>query len=280
MALNRFFMNMFAKILISVFSAFSLSAACDAGLWLNAVDLRRDSTIASLFNAVDDSLYEISKTTEWSELAGLCGCSGGGIFMQSRHVDLMGAGWHLNWCGNPDSVVFYAEKVQYHTKNLILKTSSVLFGQVQSLKKLIVEKGCETDSVYEFSNKELIPENVKKGIYVVDIPVPSENVLVPQSVRLLKTYYPNGKLAREIQFSQGLRNGYDKRYFPSGKKYIVNHYKNGLMDGMQIKHFRSGKKSLEVKYKNGKHVGIVKYYSEEDGSVTIKEIDELTGFEW
>ncbi len=148
------------------------------------------------------------------------------------------------------------------------------------MKKLIVEKGCETDSVYEFSNKELIPENVKKGIYVVDIPVPSENVLVPQSVRLLKTYYPNGKLAREIQFSQGLRNGYDKRYFPSGKKYIVNHYKNGLMDGMQIKHFRSGKKSLEVKYKNGKHAGIVKDYSEQDGSVIIKEIDELTGFEW
>lgn len=275
-------MNMFAKILISVFSAFSLSAACDAGLWLNAVDLRRDSTIASLFNAVDDSLYEINKTTEWSVIPNGCNCIGGagGIFLQSRHVDLMGTGWHLNWCGNPDSVVFYREEVQYRTKDLILKTSSVLFGQVQTLKKLIVEKGCETDSVYEFSDKELIPENAKKGIYVVDIPVPSENVLVPQSVRLLKIYYPNGTLAREIQFSQGLRNGYDKRYFPSGKKYIVNHYKNGLMEGMQMKYFRSGKKSLEVKYKNGKHVGIVKYYSEEDGSVTIKEIGEFAWFGW
>lgn len=117
-----------------------------------------------------------------------------------------------------------------------------------------MEKGCESGSVYEFSDKELIPENVKKGIYVVDIPVPSENVLEPQSVRLLKAYYPNGKLAREIQFSQELRNGFDKRYFPSGKKYIVNHYKNG------------------------KHAGTVKYYSKQDGSVTIEEIDELTGF--
>ena len=124
------------------------------------------------------------------------------------------------------------------------------------MKKLIMEKGCETDSVYEFSNKELIPENVKKGIYVVDIPVPSEKVLMPQSVRLLKIYYSNGTLAREIQFSQERRNGFDKRYFPSGKKYIVNHYKNG------------------------KHAGIVKYYSEQDGSVTIEEIDELTGFGW
>ena len=275
-------MNMFAKILISVFSAFSLSAACDAGLWLNAVDLRIDSTIASLFNAVDDSLYEINKTTEWSVIANGCNCIGGagGIFLQSRHVDLMGTGWHLNWCGYPDSVVFYREEVQYRTKDLILKTSSVLFGQVQTLKKLIMEKGCETDSVYEFSDKELIPENAKKGIYVVDIPVPSENVLVPQSVRLLKIYYPNGKLAREIQFSRGLRNGYDKRYFPSGKKYIVNHYKNGLMEGMQMKYFRFGKKSLEVKYKNGKHEGIVKYYSEEDGSVTIKEIGEFAWFGW
>ena len=88
-------MNMYAKKWISLFSAFSLSTACDARLWLNAVDLKRDSTIASLFNAVDDSLYEISKTTEWNELSGLCGCAGGGIFLQSRHIDLMGAGWHL-----------------------------------------------------------------------------------------------------------------------------------------------------------------------------------------
>lgn len=95
MALNPFLMNMYAKIWISLFSAFSLSAACDARLWLNAVDLKRDSTIATLFKAVDDSLYEISKTTEWNELSGLCGCAGGGIFLQSRHIDLMGAGWHL-----------------------------------------------------------------------------------------------------------------------------------------------------------------------------------------
>ena len=65
-----------------------------------------------------------------------------------------------------------------------------------------MEKGCETDSVYEFSNKELIPENVKKGIYVVDIPVPSENVLVPQSVRLLKAYYPNKACSRNSVFAR------------------------------------------------------------------------------
>jgi len=63
-------------------------------------------------------------------------------------------------------------------------------------------------------------------------------------------------------------------------KYIVNQYKNGLMDGNQVQYYPSGKKDFEVKFKNGKHVGIMKNYSEKDGSVSSKEIDELTGFGW
>ena len=160
------------------------------------------------------------------------------------------------------------------------KTNSVLFNQIQTLKKLINEKGCKPDSVYKFSEKELIPENVKKGIYVVNVPVPSDGIRVPKYVRLLKVYYPNGTLFREIQFSQGLRNGFDKRYFVTGKKYIDLHYKNGLKDGVQTQYYVSGKKDFEVEFKNGKHVGIMKEYSREKGSITTKKNDEYTGFGW
>lgn len=280
---------MYVKSLICLFCAYTLSAAClivdgmsdvaSKDVYLNVVDVNKDSTMATLFAAIDDSLYEKMKKTEWNELSGLCGCDPGGIFVQSGHTDLMERGWYFNWCGEPDSTVFYDNGID-NSKHLILEKNSILFNQIQSLKKLIQEKGCRPDSVYEFSEKELVPENAKKGIYVINIPIPDEDIRVPKKVRLLKVYYPDGKLFREIQFSQGVRNGYDKRYFPTGVKYIVNHYKNGLMEGNQVKYYGSGKKDFEVGYKNGKHVGIVKYYSEETGSVTTKEIDEYTGFGW
>ena len=270
---------MYVKSLICLFCAYTLSAACEDGIYLSTVDLNKDSTMAILFAAIDDSLYEKMKKTEWNELSGLCGCAGGGFFVQSKHIDLMERGWHFNYCSTPDTVVYYADEAD-NSKDLILEKNSILFNQIQSLKKLIQEMGCRPDSVYEFSEKELIPENAKKGIYVINIPIPDEDIRVPKKVRLLKVYYPDGKLFREIQFSQGVRNGYDKRYFPTGVKYIVNHYKNGLMEGNQVKYYDSGKKDLEVGYKNGKHVGIVKYYSEENGAVTTEEIDEYTGFGW
>ena len=158
------------NILLLLFCAYSLSAACEDGLWLSAVDLNKDSTMAKLFAAIDDSLYEKMKKTEWNELSGLCGCAGGGVFVQSRHIDLMGKGWHFNWCGNPDSIVFYEDE-NWKSKDLILKKNSVLFNQIQTLKKLIKEKGCRPDSVYEFLENELAPENAKKGIYVLKLPI-------------------------------------------------------------------------------------------------------------
>ena len=267
------------NLLLFLFCAYSLSTACEDGLWLSAVDLNKDSTMAKLFAVIDDSLYEKMKKTEWNELFGLCGCAGGGVFVQSRHIDLMERGWHFNYCSTPDSVVRYEDET-YNSKNLIVQTNSVLFNQIQTLKKLIKEKGCRPDSVYEFLENELAPENAKKGIYVLKLPIPFGDISVPKNVRLLKVYFPNGTLFREIQFSQGLRNGYDKRYFPTGKKYIVNQYKNGLMDGNQIQYCPSGKKDFEVKFKSGKHVGFYKQYSRKNGSVSIEKIDGNTEFGW
>lgn len=266
------------NILLLLFFAYSLSAACEEGLWLNAVDLNKDSTMAALFAVVDDSLYEKMKKTEWNELNG-CMCEPGGIFVQSRNTDLMERGWHFNYCSSPDSVVRYENEAN-NSKDLIVQKNSVLFNQIQSLKKLVKEKGCKPDSVYEFSESEVTVENAQKGIYVSKLPIPREDIRVPKKVRLLKVYFSDGKLFREILFSQGLRNGYDKRYFPTGKKYIVNQYKNGLMDGNQVQYYPSGKKDFEVKFKNGKHVGFYKQYSRKNGSVSIEKIDENTEFGW
>ena len=191
----------------------------------------------------------------------------------------MGKGWHFNYCAEPDSVVRYENEAD-NSKDLILQTNSVLFNQIQTLKKLIKEKGCKPDSVYEFSENELTVENAKKGIYVLKLPIPREDIRVPKNVRLLKVYFPNGTLFREIQFSQGFRNGYDKRYLPTGVKSVVNQYKNGLKEGRQVKYYPSGKKSIEVIYKNGKHMGSYKQYSRKNGSVSIEKIDGNTEFGW
>ena len=116
------------NLLLLLFCAYSLSAACEEGLWLNAVDLNKDSTMAALFAVVDDSLYEKMKKTEWNELNG-CMCEPGGIFVQSRHTDLMERGWHFNYCSTPDSVVRYEDET-YNSKDLIVQTNSVLFDQI------------------------------------------------------------------------------------------------------------------------------------------------------
>jgi antitoxin component YwqK of YwqJK toxin-antitoxin module len=227
---------------------------------------------------IDDSLYERVQKTQWDDLPGLCGCGSGGIFIQSRHVDLMGNGWHLNHCASPDSIVRYEDKI-LGTKSLVLTKESVLFNQIGKLKNVLKKIDFQNDSAYVFSDRELKIENVKKGIYVASVPIP-DNIRVSKNVRLLKVYYPNGKLAHEIQFFRGVKNGYDKIYYTSGNKYIVHYFKDGLMNGRQIKYYQSGRKKEEIIYRNGVHSGLLKYYSEENGFPSKKVIDENIVIGW
>ena len=227
--------------------------------------------MAELFASIDDSLYarKINNGFQKLELAGLCGCDPGGIFLESRHKDLMDSGWALNWCGNPDSIVYF-DDYSMGMNETVVRSNSVLSQNISALKKFIKENGCPVDSVYEISADDLKPENAKKGIYVTDLNIRDRDIVVHAYVRVLKTYHPNGKLAQKIQFKQGKRDGTDIWYYPTGKKFKVTDYKNGVRHGTEIEYDYSGRKTYVEPYRNGKSHGIKKYYDEK-GRIRTKQ---------
>lgn len=269
----------FVKLFAFLLGAFSLSFSCDGrsaceggcAIFLNALDLRNNPQMAELFASIDDSLYarKINNEFQELELAGLCGCDPGGFFLESRHKDLMDSGWALNWCGNPDSIVYF-DDYSMGMYESVVRSNSVLSQNISALKKFIKENGCPVDSVYEISAGDLKPENAKKGIYVTDLNIRDRDIVVPAYVRILKTYHSNGKFANKIQFKNGKRNGVDIWYYPTGKKFKVTNYKDGVRHGNEIEYDESGRKKYEEPYRNGKSHGIKKYYRE-NGQIWAKQ---------
>jgi len=269
----------FVKLFVFLLSAFSLSFSCDGrsaceggfAIFLNVLDLRNNPQMAELFASIDDSLYarKINNEFQKLELAGLCGCDPGGIFLESRHKDLMDSGWALNWCGNPDSIVYF-DDYSMGMNETVVRSNSVLSQNISALKKFIKENGCPVDSVYEISADDLKPENAKKGIYVTDLNIRNRDVVVPAYVQVLNSYHSNGKLANKIHFKKGKRNGTDFWYYPTGKKFKVTDYKNGVRHGTEIEYDYSGRKTYVEPYRNGKSHGIKKYYDEK-GRIRTKQ---------
>ena len=178
----------FVKLFAFLLGAFSLSYSCDGrsaceggcAIFLNAIDLRNNPQMEELFASIDDSLYarKINNEFQKLELAGLCGCDPGGIFLESRHKDLMDSGWALNWCGNPDSIVIFNDYSEGMYKSVV-RSNSVLSHNISALKKFIKDNGCPVDSVYEILADDLKTENAKKGIYVTDLTIRDRDIVVP-----------------------------------------------------------------------------------------------------
>ena len=259
--------------------AFSLSYSCDGrsaceggcAIFLNVLDLRNNPQMEELFASIDDSLYarKINNEFQKLELAGLCGCDPGGFFLESRHKDLMDSGWALNWCGKPDSIVYF-DDYSMGMYESVVRSNSVLSQNISALKKFIMDNGCPVDSIYEITSDDLKPENAKKGIYVTDLNIRDRDIVVPAYVQVLKAYHSNGKLANKIQFKNGKRNGVDIWYYPTGKKFKVTNYKDGVRHGNEIEYDESGRKTYEEPYRNGKSHGVKKYYDEK-GRIRTKQ---------
>ncbi|WP_164020375.1 toxin-antitoxin system YwqK family antitoxin [Pyxidicoccus trucidator] len=79
-------------------------------------------------------------------------------------------------------------------------------------------------------------------------------------------YHPNGKLATQGQFSDGLKVGVWTFYDESGNKRSTAEFKSGGWDGQRVMYFPSGKPRLIEEYQNGRKNGLVKELAE-DGRV-------------
>lgn len=78
---------------------------------------------------------------------------------------------------------------------------------------------------------------------------------------LRSVFYPNGKIAEEINYKNNLKNGTYKRYTESGIIIEESNYKNNEFDGLAI--FRDpddGNIVSKGKFVNGKKVGVWQFF--------------------
>ena len=82
---------------------------------------------------------------------------------------------------------------------------------------------------------------------------------------LIKSYYPDGKVQSEINYSNNIRNGDAKFYFENGNLEKTLTYVNGRVDGLVKEYYENGKLKLSYTIVNGKKDGPVSFFKE-DGS--------------
>lgn len=75
-------------------------------------------------------------------------------------------------------------------------------------------------------------------------------------------FYPNGKIAEEINFKNGIKEGPYKSYTQNGIVIEETNYRNGEYDGKAIYRESTGKVASEGIYVKGKKRGIWKFYKD------------------
>lgn len=101
----------------------------------------------------------------------------------------------------------------------------------------------------------------KDGQEVPMIPLVKETGVV-------KTYYDNGNIAREMEYVNGELEGDYKIFYEDGAIFNTLTYSMGLLNGTDIEYYKNGKVKREVGYLFGDYHGPTKVYYE-DG--TLKE---------
>jgi antitoxin component YwqK of YwqJK toxin-antitoxin module len=89
----------------------------------------------------------------------------------------------------------------------------------------------------------------------------SENYSKGKLEGLRSVFYPNGKIAEEINYKNNLKNGWYKKYTESGIIIEESNYKNNEFDGLAIfRDANDGKIVSTGKFNNGKKVGIWQFF--------------------
>lgn len=89
-------------------------------------------------------------------------------------------------------------------------------------------------------------------------------------IGMVKTYYPDGKLKREISYIKGLREGIMTYYHENGAIEAKVPYKSNLVDGEVLSYYDDGTPAGDCNYKANKLDGICKIYNE-DGTPLSEE---------
>lgn len=92
---------------------------------------------------------------------------------------------------------------------------------------------------------------------------------------LIKSYYNNGKLKSEINYSDNIREGIAKFYYPNGNIKEELNFIDGAVDGVVKEYYEHGQLKELYTIENGRREGPVSFYSE-DGNY-LKSTNYVAG---
>ncbi len=104
-----------------------------------------------------------------------------------------------------------------------------------------------------------------------------ENSTIPMTKEMYKNdalnglrqvFFPNGKIAEEIQFVNGIRQGNYRKYTPTGIVLEESTYKNGELHGLAIFRGSDGLMASQGKFVEGLKRGMWKFY---EGGKLVRE---------
>lgn len=101
-----------------------------------------------------------------------------------------------------------------------------------------------------------------------DVVMTRENYKAGKLHGIRSVYFPNGKIAEEITFKNGIREGNYRKYTPTGIVLEETTYKNGQIEGHAIFRGSDGTIASEGKFVNGLKKGIWKFY---EGGKLVRE---------
>lgn len=75
-------------------------------------------------------------------------------------------------------------------------------------------------------------------------------------------YYPEGSIAEEIPYKNGIKDGVWKQYFTDGKLKLKATYIDDKLEGLMLVYYRNGVPEISGIYENNYKHGLWLYFSE------------------
>ncbi len=85
----------------------------------------------------------------------------------------------------------------------------------------------------------------------------------------MTTYFPDGNVAENRQFANGVAEGKAEQFHPNGKPRYQANYVKGEPQGQETYFFPTGNKEIQGKYVNGNRDGAWQYFND-DGTVRMQ----------
>ena len=79
------------------------------------------------------------------------------------------------------------------------------------------------------------------------------NTLYAEDSKVIKKYYPDGKIMSEMSVKNKKLSGISRDYYPRGKLQAEMNYDNGLVDGVSKVYFENGQLQTEGNIMLGKN---------------------------